>query len=150
MTNNQAIIEGLLEKRAIYGKEKAVIDAKVAALDLIIAEFGGVVPNVNPTGETRPNVAEPEFKLVQPNGNGNATRKLPGMKVLAKRHFDELPNEYTKDDVDDLLKKITGVRSINQNTLSGVMRELVAEGLGTIKAVATGRTAQVYEKAGQN
>jgi hypothetical protein len=140
--------EELLRKLTLINNEFArvqrkqdAINSDLYAVERVIVQFGGQVSSA------REPASEPEpFTLSHPNGNGDGKKRV-GLRRLAKEHISDLPHEYTKDDVVRLLHDLVpDLAGINDNTLSGVMRELVADGLATIKIPATGRSPQIYER----
>jgi hypothetical protein len=160
MSERQIILNGLQGKRAELearrppleaeferiALKKKELDEAMAALDIVIAQFGGTI---SASPDTVPAPSEQPFQL-QPrtNGhaNGGADRPI-GLKSLAKKHFDELPTEYTKEDVVEVLRKYRpDLQGPNENTLNGVTRELCRIGYARILTPFTGRSPQVYLK----
>jgi hypothetical protein len=147
MANGQNdVVQVLLEKRAGLVAQKAEIDAKVAAMDLVIQEFGG---------------GKFIAKQAKTNGNGSAVSESPepnksaladipqrpGLKVLAREHIHELPEFYIKDDLQKLLLRLApDMTEINENTLGGVARNLVKHGLALVHQPAIGKNPQIYAR----
>lgn len=157
MTERQTILNGLYAKRAEMEKERPTLEAEFAriterkrrldeaihSLDVVIGQFGGTIPS----GET--GIPEDESFHLAANGNGhrNSDDAHVGLKTLAKRHFSELPSNYIKNDVEQLLfRHRPGLTKINPNTLAGVLRYLCEKNFAKIKIPAVGRSPQVYEK----
>lgn len=198
MNNEQAIIDGLQEKRAViereYSNVKNELDRlttiisgykdRLDAIDKVIAEFDGQNDSGNtllvsdlsekkqdesPFQEslTDEQAVEQRFgeqeSLVEDkkdseqavgNHNGNGSDKLiskgrsSNFRNLVRQEFHILPTLFTKHDVVKLMEKtypeLKG--NINSNTMSGVMRSLVKNGLAKVRHKSTGISSQVYEK----
>lgn len=172
MINGQEILNSLKEKRATIENErpkieaeferinrkKADLESRLSAIDIVIKEFGGA--NSSTENQTEPISSQPSDELnedvapttdfeLKPKENGhNGGDKRPyGLKQVARLRLSEVSNEFTKHDiVKVLLNSNENLTEINDNTLSGVMRDLVDKGVARIKTPASGTTPQIYEK----
>lgn len=92
---------------------------------------------------------EPTFKL-EPTNNGHSTENKMGRGYsrTAKMFFSDLPNEYTRHDLVDILTRehpeLNG--KVNDNTLTSISKMLVKSGLADVKSKARGKVLQVYIK----
>lgn len=158
----KAEIQRLSDKEAVIGEklksfdvviesfdgETTVIEAKASAqISEPESQNGNAPDTVNET-PTEQNESESEPFELQPKVNGHKPKRIRGLKETARKRFNELPNQYTKEDVAEILTKeypqLNG--TVNDNTLTGIMRDLVDLGKATIKTPSTGKTKQVYEK----
>ena len=110
-------------------------------------------PNILTTfGDQNANIADAGVKVeaspdASVNQNGHSPQRQRGLKRLARESFSYLPREFTKREVVSILRDANPeLTTINENTLSGIMRYFVAENLARVKAAASGRAAQIYEK----
>ncbi len=176
MINGQEILNGLLEKRVTIETEHADIETefqriaerkanvveRLNAIDIVIKEFNGnigeemkladrigeIVEANDSEGATDKTDSEP-FEL-KPKQNGHKPRKKRqgGLKNTARKKFNELPNEFTKNDLADILirehPELKG--KVNENTLRGVVLRLVQDGQAKIKTPSVGPVPQLYEK----
>jgi len=92
---------------------------------------------------------EPTFKL-EPANNGHSeeVKMGRGYSRTAKMFFSDLPNEYTRHDLVDILTRehpeLNG--KVNDNTLTSISKMLVKSGLAEVKSKARGKVLQVYIK----
>jgi predicted nucleic acid-binding Zn-ribbon protein len=100
-----------------------------------------------------------DFVHTSVNGNGNAEKKSEAKistgvnnskrsyRQVGKEVFKELPEIYTKSDVESLiLFELPNVSSINENTLRGIMNDYVNDGWAVVFEASNGRTQQKYKK----
>lgn len=122
-----------------------------AKIELSIAETENNSEEKSPENPDKlPQVLD--FELSS-NGNGHhpnteSQRRPRGLGKTAKTFFGELPHNYTKADLEKILvREHPGLNGkVNENTLSGLMRDLVDDGLAIVKSPASGTRQQVYEK----
>ncbi len=116
-------------------KRKRDLDDAIEALDVVIRQFGGTVSST----ETPQRVSAK---------NENQDDAHIGLKALARRYVNELPTQFTKNDVEALIhERREGMVKLNPNTLAGVLRDLCDRGLARIKIPSVGRSPQVYERS---
>jgi len=169
MLDRQQMLDGLVAERSVLQGELTETQAKfdklkkriteveqiLSALDVVIRGLQGstVLTTINISGDKNDTVAEQDtakdeqvFQL-QPSDD-RAKQDRPSYKGTGREHFDELPHEFTKNDVADLLLKyhteLNG--TVNENSLRNVVKQFIDLGWARIKVHSVGKAPQIYEK----
>lgn len=170
MVNALDILTGLLEKRATIERERSRVEAEyeraclrkqafednLASLDSVIKMFKETeqlesdtqpIDKINNEAETD-NGNKPVFHL-KANENGHRPkRQRVGLNRTARNFFGELPTEYTKNNVAEILirehPELNG--KVNENTLRSVIKQFIDSKEARIKTPASGTSPQIYEK----
>lgn len=108
------------------------------------------IPEPN-NGNSEKGESDLHFEL-KPKENGHKPirkqKARRGLKQTARDFFNELPNEYTKIDLMKILTRehpeLKG--KVNENTMTGIMKQFIRSGDARIKNRSKGKVLQVYEK----
>lgn len=174
MADEQTVKDSLLELRASLAEkythaklEVADLEQQIGAIDLLITkQFDGDKQNVltveQETSDAKDISKETKLTVNSENGqNGNQPRPKSGkvkrfhktregsVRDTARKYFNELPKLYTKRDVANLVEihhpSLKG-KKVNENSLLGIVRDLVGRKMAKVKVDSSGTAPKIYEK----
>lgn len=164
MSDRQSILDGLVGEKSRFNIElvdaqtefdrlkKRIIELEqlISALDVVIKGLNGdtELQFSKTTSESERNENQAQIENSKDSDFQLQPKKEPqSLRGTGRDHFAELPQEFDKNDVAELILKYhTELDAVNENSLRNVVKQFVDLGWARIKVHSTGKTPQIYEK----